>query len=779
MPENHTKIDKVAVIGAGVMGASIAAHITNSGTPVVLLDIVAKDADDRNALACGAVAKLLKSDPAAFMHKRNAKLITPGNLEDDMELLCDCDWIIEAVIERLDIKRDLYSKIAKVRKPSCIVSSNTSTLPLKLLSQGMDDDLRENFLISHFFNPPRYMRLMELVSGDKTRPEALAAVRDFADRRLGKGVVMARDTPGFIANRIGTFWLQCAVVEAIDGGLTVEEADGVMAKPLGIPKTGVFGLLDLVGLDIMPLILKNMSDSLPKGDAFHDLDQEVGIIKKMIAEGYTGRKGKGGFYRLNKSSGKKVKEVVDLVSGTYAPALRPSLKSAAAAKGGGPRALLNYPDKCGRYALRVIARTLGYAASLVPEIADDIVAIDEAMRLGYNWKFGPFEIIDRLGPAWFAERLKADGQVVPDILKSVGEGTFYRVVDGRSQYFDIKGGYKDIPRPDGVLLLSDIKLRTEPLAGNASASLWDIGDGVTCLEFHSKMNSLNPLILSMIRTSIKIVADDYKAMVIYNDGSNFSVGANLALLLVPARLRLWFIIRWMIRKGQDTYKALKHAPFPVVGAPSGMALGGGCEVLLHCDAVQAHSETYIGLVEAGVGIVPGWGGCKEMLMRWAASAKRHGGPMIPVVKAFETISMATVAKSADEAMDYLFLRPDDVITMNRYRLLADAKARALEMVAGYSPPPIQEISLPGPSARVAMKMAVDGFLKRGLASHHDAVVADELANVLSGGDTDITETLNEDDLLALERRAFDNLVRKPDTIARIEHMLKLGKPLRN
>ncbi len=761
------------------MGASIAAHITNAGTPVVLLDIVAGDSDDRSALARGAIAGLLEGDPAAFMHKRNAKLIVPGNLEDDMELLADCDWIIEAVIERLDIKRDLYSRIAKVRKADCIVSSNTSTLPLKLLTEGMDGDLRENFLISHFFNPPRYMRLLELVGGDETRPEALAAIREFADRKLGKGVVKAKDTPGFIANRIGTFWLQCAVVEAIDGGLTVEQADGVMAKPLGIPKTGVFGLLDLVGLDIMPLILKSMSDTLPRDDAFHDLNQNIDIIQKMIADGYTGRKGRGGFYRLNTSSGKKVKEVVDLASGAYGPALRPSLKSAAAAKSGGPRALLNYPDRCGRYALRVMARTLGYAASLVPEIADDIVAIDEAMRLGYNWKFGPFEIIDRLGPAWFAEKMRSEGLSVPDILCAVGEGTFYRVVDGRRQYFDIKGGYKDIPRPDGVLLLSDIKLRSEPLAKNASASLWDIGDGVACLEFHSKMNSLNPLILSMIRKAISIVSEDYKAMVIYNDGSNFSVGANLALLLVPAKLRLWFIVRWMIRQGQDTYKALKQAPFPVVGAPSGMALGGGCEVLLHCDAVQAHSETYIGLVEAGVGIIPGWGGCKEMIMRWAANARHPQGPMPPVINAFETISMAKVAKSADEARDYLFLRPDDAITMNRYRLLADAKARALKMVAGYTPPEMQDVSLPGPSARVAMKMAVDGFLKRGLASPHDAVVAAELANVLSGGDTDITETLDEDDILTLERRAFDNLIRLPATVARVEHMLRTGKPLRN
>lgn len=774
-----TEIRKAAVIGAGVMGAGIAAHIANAGLPVVLLDIVPKGADNRDAIAEGAVQKMLKADPAPFMHKRNAKLITAGNVEDHLDLLADCDWIVEAVIERPEIKHDIYRRIEGARKPGSIVSSNTSTIPLDVLIRDLPETFRQDFLITHFFNPPRYMRLLEIVTGPETRNEAVEAIRQFADIKLGKSVVDCKDTPGFIANRIGTFWLQCSVVEAMDGGLTVEEADAVIGRPMGIPKTGVFGLLDLVGLDLMPHVLGSLSAALPKNDAFHGVYREPEMINKMIADGYTGRKGKGGFYRLNTVGGKRIKEAIDFDSGAYRTATKPKLASVAAARKGGLRAFATHSDKGGRYAWRVLSQTLSYAASLVPEIADDIAAVDEAMRLGYNWKFGPFELIDKLGASWFAARLKAEGMAVPELLTKVGDGTFYRIHDGCRQVFTLSGTYENIPRPAGVLMLSDIKLNAQPLVRNRSASLWDIGDGVVCLEFHSKMNSMNPLILSMIHKVIAIVRKDYKALVIYNEGSNFSVGANLGLLLIPAMLRLMFPIAWMVRMGQDAYRALKFAPFPVVTAPSGMALGGGCEILMHSDAVQAHAETYTGLVEVGVGIIPGWGGCKELLLRWAANPKLAAGPMPPVIKAFETISMAKVAKSAEEAKSFQFIAADDSITMNRYRLLADAKARALDLAEGYKPPQPQEIVLPGRSARTAMDMAVKDFRKQGLATPHDAVVAGALAVVLSGGDTDVTETLNEDQLLALERHCFMKLVKQPGTLARVKHMLKTGKPLRN
>jgi len=767
-------IKKVAVIGAGVMGAGIAAHVANAGIPVLLLDIVPKDAANRNAIAEGAVEKMLKSDPAAFMSKRAAKLVTPGNIEDHLSQLADCDWIVEAVIERLDIKQDLYAKIEAVRKDGSVVSSNTSTIPLALLTNGLPDRFAGDFCITHFFNPPRYMRLLEVVKGEKTKQEAIDSVSRFADVTLGKTIVDCKDSPGFIANRLGVYWIQVAVVEALDGGLEVEEADAIIGKPMGIPKTGVFGLMDLVGLDLMPHVTASMVSALPASDPFHAANRELPLISKMIADGYTGRKGKGGFYRLNRANGGKVKEAISLATGDYRPQQKSELELPRKL-----RDLLSADTKAGRYAWRVLAQTLSYAASLVPEAADAITAVDEAMRLGYNWKFGPFELIDQLGAAWLAERLAKDGLPVPALLTLAGNRSFYRVEGGKKQYLGTDGAYHDLVRPEGVLLLADIKLRSQPLLKNASASLWDIGDGVTCFEFTSKMNAVDPDIMALLGKALKLTGKSYKTMVIYNEGSNFSAGANLGLALFAANIAAWTEIEQMVAGGQETYKAIKYSPFPVVAAPSGLALGGGCEILLHCAAVQAHAETYVGLVECGVGLVPAWGGCKEMLHRWATNPKMPKGPMPAVAKVFETISTATVAKSAAEAKELLFLRPSDGITMNRDRLLADAKARALAMVEGYAPPEKPEFILPGESARAGLSMAVDSFHKRGLATKHDVVVSNALAEVLSGDGADVTKPVTEDHLLEAERSRFMRLVRHPGTLARIESILETGKPLRN
>lgn len=773
------EIRKAAVVGAGVMGAGIAAHIANAGVPVLLLDIVPPGAADRDALAKGAIEKMLRADPAPFMHPKNARLVTPGNVEDHLGLLADVDWIVEAVVERLDVKQGLYRKLEEVRRPGSIVSSNTSTIPLAMLTRGLPDSFAQDFLITHFFNPPRYMRLLELVAGPQTRPDAAAAIAEFCDTRLGKGVVRCKDRPGFIANRLGIFWMQSAVVGAIDLGLTVEEADSVIGRPMGIPKTGVFGLLDLVGLDLMPHVLGGMVMALPKSDAFHGIFRDVPLVRDMIAAGYTGRKGKGGFYRVNRAGGGKAREAMDLATGQYRPTVAAQLDSVENARAG-LRRLVEHSDKGGRYAWRVLSQTLSYAAAMVPEAAEDIVAVDEAMRLGYNWKHGPFELIDSLGSGWFADRLRAEGLAVPLLLEAAKGRPFYRVEAGRLQHLGLDGEYRDVPRPPGVLLLSDVKRRSKPLAKNGSAALWDIGDGVVCLEFTSKMNSLDPDILGMIGKGVAMVqGGGYKAMVVHNEAANFSAGANLGLVLFAANIAAWSEIESMVKAGQDAYKALKYAPFPVVAAPSGMALGGGCEILLHSDAVQAHAETYVGLVEPGVGLVPAWGGCKEMLARWTANPRRPGGPMPPVAKVFEIVSVATVAKSAAEAKDYLFLRAEDGITMNGDRLLADAKARALAMVEGYRPPTPPQFNLPGATAKAAMALAAEGFRQMGKATAHDVVVAGGLADVLSGGDTDVTVTLGEDDVLALERRAFMRLLRTPATLDRVEHMLETGKPLRN
>ncbi|QPO11655.1 MULTISPECIES: 3-hydroxyacyl-CoA dehydrogenase/enoyl-CoA hydratase family protein [unclassified Thalassospira] len=773
-----TTIKQVAVIGAGVMGAAIAAHIANSGTPVLLLDIVPEGAKNRNSVAEGAVAKMLKTDPAPFMSKRVAKLITCGNIEDDLDKIAKCDWVIEAVIERLDIKQDLYRKIDAVRAKGSVVSSNTSTIPLATLIDGMDESFAQDFIITHFFNPPRYMRLLELVGSGVTRDGVIDGVADFADRKLGKTCVTCHDEPGFIANRLGVYWIQAAMVEAMDRKLTVEEADSVIGRPFGIPKTGVFGLMDLVGLDLMPHVQSSMAGLLDKSDPFHAIYRESDLVSKLIADGYTGRKGKGGFYRLNRDGGQKVKESVDLQTGKFAKSEKARLGSVRAA-GKDPRKMMEASDKGGQYGRAVMGKTLAYAAFIAEAASNSIVDVDDAMKLGYAWKTGPFELIDAIGVDVLISMLEEDGVEVPALLKKAAGKSFYKVEDGDLYYLGFDGEYAKVTRPDGVILLEDIKRISERIAGNRAASLWDIGDGVACLEFHTKMNALDADVLGAIKTSIRTVKKQFKAMVIYNEASNFSAGANLGLALFAANIAAWSEIENLVETGQETYKALKYSPFPVVGAPSGLALGGGCEVLLHCDAVQAHGETYIGLVEPGVGLIPAWGGCKEMIRRWAENPKFVKGPMAPSAKAFEIISVATVAKSAMEAKENLFFRETDGITMNRNRLLADAKERALSMVDGYEAPEEFTYRLPGEAARVAFEMAVDGFHRLGKATDYDRVVAGELAKVLAGGDTDVTEELSEDDILELEREGFMRLVRNEGTMARVEHMLLTGKPLRN
>lgn len=776
------EIKKAAVIGSGVMGSGIAAHLANAGVPTLLLDIVPEGATDRNAIAAGALKRMAKADPAPFMSKKAARLVTPGNIEDHLDQLADVDWVVEAVLEDPGVKQTLYARIEKVMKPGAVVSSNTSTIPLAILTEGRSEAFRQAFMITHFFNPPRYMRLLEVVAGADTDPARMAAIKAFADIRLGKGVVDCKDTPGFIANRIGTFWIQAAINEAFDRKIAVEEADAVLSRPVGIPKTGVFGLVDLVGLDLMPHIAKSLLATLPADDPYRPLFREEPLLTRMIADGYTGRKGKGGFYRLKKDGAKRTKQVIDLASGDYEDAAKPKVPAADAAKTGGARATVTHDSAAGRYAWAVMSQTLAYAAHLVPEISDTVVGVDEAMKLGYNWKLGPFELIDQLGVDWVADQLKAEGKPVPAILDAARGKSFYRYTDtGTRQYLTTEGVYADVPVAEGVLRLADVKRVSKPLLKNGSAALWDIGDGVTCFEFTGKMNALDDQVMALIGKSIALTVKNYKAMVVYNEGSNFSVGANLGLALFAVNIALWPQIEALVKGGQDAYKALKYAPFPVVAAPAGMALGGGCEIVLHADAVQAAAETYIGLVEVGVGIVPGWGGCKEMILRHVANPKRPKGPMPALTSVFETIGTAKVAKSASEAKELLFLRPDDGISMNRDRLLADAKTRALAMVeAGYQPPaPPEEIRLPGPTAKAAMDLAVQNFALQGLATPHDQVVSDKLGRVLSGGDTDVTKVLTEDDLLALEREAFMDLVKTPGSVARVEHMLETGKPLRN
>jgi len=801
-----TEINKIAVIGSGVMGAAIAAHIANSGTEVILLDIVpdnAKDDNgDRSILAKSAIEKLLKTDPAPLTHKRNAKFIKGGNLEDDLNLLSDVDWVIEVVLERLDIKQSLYKKIDSVRKKGSIVSSNTSTIPLDHLVKDMPESFANDFMITHFFNPPRYMKLLELVAGSAS-DDKVKLIKEFCDRKLGKNVINCNDTPGFIGNRIGIFWLTRAVKEAFDKNISVEIADDVMGRPVGIPKTGVFGLLDLIGIDLMPLIAKSFADTLDENDEFLKIYDQPALISKMIEDGYTGRKGKGGFYRLNKEGGKKVKESINLDSGEYSPSKKPSLASTKSAKKG-LRNLVIHDDEGGKFAWAVLRDTLLYAASLIPEIADDIYSVDEAMKAGYNWKYGPFELIDNLGDKdstgveWFVSKLSEEGLEIPEILKAADGKSLYSEDDGLKCYMTLSGEYQKIEFDKTAFTLTDIKRNSKPIAKNPSASLWDIGDGVACLEFTTKMNSIDPQTMEMINTSIEIVKKDFKGLVIANDSDNFCAGANIGLALFAANLASWKMLKDFIKQGQDTYMALKYAPFPVVTAPTGLALGGGCEILLHSDAVQAHVELYTGLVEVGVGLVPGWGGCKEVVYRhlkqraeedslaskfgaWFSfiSPVKTANTMSALQKSFMNISTAKVAKSAEEARDMLILNDKSRVTMNRKRLIADAKDLCLELSQDYKAPETYSINLPGKTARVAFDMGIKSFAKSGKATPHDVVVSTAVGYILSGGVTDITKEVTEQDMLDLEIEQFDGLLQNPDTLDRIEHMLETGKPLRN
>ena len=786
-----TQIKKVAVIGSGVMGSGIAAQVANAGIPVVLLDIVPKDASgpaDRSRFAKNAIEKALKTDPAPFMHPKNAKLITPCNMEDDLALLADCDWIVEVVLEDLAIKHATYQKIDANRKKGSIVSSNTSTIPLEKLVEGQSKQFVSDFLITHFFNPVRYMRLLEVVIGPNTSKQAVDTVREFCDINLGKSVVECRDTPGFIVNRILTFWMQAGVNTAIDQKVGIETVDAIMGKPVGIPKTGIFGLIDLVGIDLMPHLSKSLLSLLPENDEYRKIYRDVPLVTQMIAAGYTGRKGKGGFYKLDD---KRNKLAIDLNTTTfdaeksYKPADKPKLESADAGKKG-LRGVLEHPDAGGKYAWAVMSQTLAYAASLVPAIANDIAAVDEAMRLGTNWKKGPFELIDDMGPKYFAERLKAEGKPVPEMITKVGDGTFYKVVDGKLNFFGTDGKYHPIIRAPGVLLLADIKRSSKPVIKTASASVWDIGDRVLCLEFTSKMNAVDEQITSAMHQAADLIEGSdgmYKSLVIYNEGSAFSAGANLGLALFAINIALWPQIEELVGGGQEAYKRLKYAPFPVITAPSGLALGGGCEAILLADYVQAHAETYCGLVEVGVGLIPGWGGCKEMLQRYYLASQKPGGakgPIPHVKQAFETIGMARVAKSAADARDIGYLRETDGITMNRDRLLFDAKQKAVEMSKNYTAPVPFAIPLPGPSGKFALELAVNDLVKSGKATPYDVVVCDALGDVLSGGpDADPTVMTEEDTILELERTVFMKLVRNDGTLSRIEYMLEKGKPLRN
>jgi len=785
-------IRKAAVIGAGTMGCGIATHLANAGVPCLLLDIVPDGEGERSRIASDAIAGALKSRPASFMDPSSAALLTAGNIEDDLGALEDCDWIIEAVTENLEVKRDIYSRIASHRRSGSIVSSNTSGISLGLLVEGLDEDFRSSFLVTHFFNPPRYMYLLELVRGPDTSEEVFSAVRDFAEVRLGKGVVECKDTPNFIANRIGVLCMGASCVYQEETGLSIEEIDAITGPVIGRPKTATFKLHDLVGIDVALMVMKNVYDLVPD-DESRELFKAPAFLQRMVDEGRLGRKSGGGFYR---KEGKDIL-VLDLESFEYREAREvsfPSLESAREAKGLPARiqALVSGDDPASAYVWKLLSETMLYSARRVPEICDDLVSVDRALRWGFNWELGPFELWDALGVRATVERIEEEGREVPALVEALlsgGKDSFYSVAgegaDRRRSVFVPGGGTLEaIGDRAGVILLDNVRMRGEPLESNPSASVLDIGEGVLCVEFHSKMNTISGETLELVRRGVDAAEQGgYAGLVIGNQAPNFSVGANIKELASAALERDWKAIEGMIRGFHATALKLRYSSIPVVCTVQGMALGGGCEIPLACDAIQAAAETYIGLVELGVGLIPAGGGTREMACR-AAEAVPPGYPVDSfgfLMRYFENISMAKISGSAAEARQLGYLRPVDGISMNRDRALCDARTRVLAIAAeGYRPPcPRHSVKVAGGAGIAELQILLSQYSGGGFISEYDEFLAGRFAYALCGGNIDAEFPVSEQYLLDLECEVFLGLLGEQKTLDRISHTLKTGKPLRN
>jgi 3-hydroxyacyl-CoA dehydrogenase len=797
------EIRKAAVLGAGVMGAAIAAHLANVGVPSLLLDIVPADAGhDRDKVARMGLEKAINARPAAFYSKRAAKLVTAGNIEDDLGELANVDWIIEAVVERLDIKRSLYAKVEQVLRPGTIITSNTSGLPAHMLTEGRSEGFRRNFLITHFFNPVRYMRLLEIVPDVDTAPELLQFIQEFATEVLGKGVVLCKDTPNFIANRIGVYGSLSTVYRALNEGYAIGEVDTILGPSMGRPRSAVFRTGDLSGLDTLANVADNLYENAP-GDEQREIFRIPEVVREMIRRGWLGEKSGQGFYKRVKSpTGESTILELNLKTLEYEPQQKvryPSLGAARNIDDPVQRVLtiLAADDRAGKLARETTADSLIYAANHAQEIADSIVAIDEAIRWGFNFEMGSFETWDVLlqHPDILQKVLQdgASSQALPELaqrVKSKGQGTFYIGTPGNRQYYDFHTDtYKPAPVPKGAISLEVARSSNKVIRDNESASLIDLGDGVACLEFHTKMNSIDEGIIEMLRYVAEEGQKQFRAVVLNNNAADFSAGANLMLVLMGAKAGQWENIEAAINGLQQAHQLLKYSPIPIVAAPSGRALGGGCEIVMHANHVRAHAESYIGLVEVGVGLIPAGGGCKELLVRLGAPledqmARKTGGPFTPSRRAFETIAFATVSTSAAEAQELRFLRKSDAITVNRDLLLRDAKADALRLAGAresgkWQPARPPMLLLPGPGARLVLEQQIENLLLTGKVSEHDAVVGRYLARVVTGGECSPVTPVTEQYVLDLEREAFLSLAGMEKSQDRMQAILMTGKPLRN
>lgn len=807
------KIRKAGVVGAGVMGATIAAHLANAGIETVLLDIVPPELTEedrkrgltaeseafRNRISQKGLETALKSKPSAFYLPENAKLITLGNIEDHLDRLREVDWIIEVVVERLDIKQRVFERIEKVLTPGTLVTSNTSGISARAMSEGRSEAFRRHFAITHFFNPPRYMKLLEIVPGPDTLPEVVQRLAETCEKVLGKGIVYAKDTPNFVANRIGTFALLSVMRNMQELGLSIEAVDQLTGPVVGNPKSASFRTADLVGLDTLLHVAANVYDGASE-DEQRDMFQPPDFIRRMVEQGLLGEKTGQGFYKKSSDEqGNRVILSLDYNTLEYRPQEKvrfPSLQAAKNTSGTGAKIKTLYyaDDPAGQFTFRTLSESLIYAARRIPEIADDIVNIDNAMRWGFARKLGPFEAWDAIGVDKSVAKMKAAGYAIPSWVEEMldaGHSTFYKSEAGTRYFYDLSiKDYKEIPTKPGIILLPALKERQKKVAGNLGASLIDLGDGVACLEFHTKMNALGQDIIDMIGRSGEIVTEQFEGLVIANHATNFSVGANLMMVLFAAQEEEWDDLEWAVKGLQDALMKLKYLEKPVIAAPAGMALGGGCEVCLAADRVRYAAETYMGLVEVGVGLIPAGGGTKEMLIRNTEHLFEvpKGGlypkqiELMPfVARAFETIAMAKVATSGPEAIKLGYLRPTDQMTVNRDYLIEDAKKTVLAMnMEGYRPPrPLEEIRVPGENTLSMIKLALWTMHESGYITEHDVTVSTKVAHVLCGGEVLADTKVSEQYLLDLEREAFLSLCGDPKSQARMQHMLTTGKPLRN
>ncbi len=798
------KIRKAAVIGSGVMGGGIAALLASAGVPTLLLDIVPFDLSDaekkdpkaRNRIVKTGLDTILASRPSLIMQKKDAALIAIGNLEDDMEKLADCDWIVEVVVENLKIKQDLFKRIETVRKPGTIISSNTSGIPLKAMSEGLSDDFKKHFLGTHFFNPVRYMHLLEIIPGADTLPEILDFMADFGEGALGKGIVWAKDTPNFVGNRIGVYGMVKAMQLMLADGLTIPEVDALFGPAMGRPKTAMFKTSDLVGLDTMGHVARNTYDLVAD-----DEDRESFVIPefvdKMIEKNLLGKKTRAGFYKTDLTpEWKKIYKVIDpdtLEYAEYDKAEFPCLSEAKKAKTSADKlkTILYGEDKGARYAWKALANQLSYSAKRIPEISDTVVEIDNAMKWGYNFEMGPFEAWDAIGVATAVEKMEKDGLTVPENVKQMlaaGNTAFYKTEKGKTHYYDFDtGAYKEVAVSDKVISLAALKGDGKKVRSCDSASLVDIGDGVFCCEFHTKMNALNNEIIQFLDDALDYVDANGAGLVIGNEAGGmpgaFSAGADLLQVSTAAKAGMYSEIEASIAKLQHVVQKSKYAPFPVVAAPYGLTLGGGSELCLGADRIVAHSELYMGLVEIGVGLLPAGGGCMNLWKKFLAAIPETVTD-VDLAKFFVpclmNVAMAKVSTSAAEARANGFLGPNDRIVFNRDHLIGEAKKEVLTLLDGnYAPPAKRKLKVFGESAQGMINAELCNMLSAGFVSEHDAFLIKRIAYVMGGGDVRVNSDIDEEVIIRLEREAFMDFIKEEKTLARIEHTLKTGKPLRN